>query len=311
MSHLEVTLDKLSAAPDLKMYYFAVTLRAVAKQHPELIPALFETKRNGFGLHVLDLPINGAASRLVIDDEVPVENDGGFKFLQKANGCTWPILLEKAWAKMHNGYSSTYKSNPMVLLSEMFGMNSDYYALGDVRHKLEGWVKEQNVVLLAVKEGFNPAVMKGVNSKFIFSVVGARKVRLGTAEKLVYMLDCPLRKKLKGSASDEIEALAKEFGLSTAEAICYNFLTAEEVDSNFDFCVVGRRNYRFRRSVPYQTGAEAFYQLKFEKDCLARVTLVQHYKGYTRGNYDYQNVCADLFDHERFLTEGKNLGKKK
>jgi hypothetical protein len=48
--------------------------------------------------------VDGQINEILIDDYVPVNVSGSFVFSAPLNNEIWPILLEKAWAKVLGGY---------------------------------------------------------------------------------------------------------------------------------------------------------------------------------------------------------------
>ena len=71
---------------------------------PSLITRLFNTKEiNERGLYSISLCEGGVFQEVIVDDLVPCSK-GKLKFARYKNKVIWPILLEKAFAKLYGAY---------------------------------------------------------------------------------------------------------------------------------------------------------------------------------------------------------------
>ena len=51
--------------------------------------------------------LNGKEKIIIVDDYIPVVNDGSAAFCRsKVGGEMWMSLVEKGWAKLHGSYSA-------------------------------------------------------------------------------------------------------------------------------------------------------------------------------------------------------------
>lgn len=65
--------------------------------------------------------INGRSQEVFVDDFVPVNQDGLPVFAIGADKCLWPMLLEKAWAKLHGSYCMIRKGYASMAFSHLTG----------------------------------------------------------------------------------------------------------------------------------------------------------------------------------------------
>ena len=57
---------------------------------------------NEFGVYGIQLTKNGVRTEVIVDDYIPCDEDHGEPlFVNSTSGDLWPLLLEKAWAKLH------------------------------------------------------------------------------------------------------------------------------------------------------------------------------------------------------------------
>lgn len=56
--------------------------------------------------------INGVKTPVVVDDQLPCNEDGSVAFAYSDEDAIWVSLLEKAWAKLHGTYVRTEEGWP-------------------------------------------------------------------------------------------------------------------------------------------------------------------------------------------------------
>jgi hypothetical protein len=93
--------------------WFLSAMSVVAFTRPDLLKKLFHPKSIEYsdkGIYVIRFFKGGRNRITYIDDFFPVKRDGRSVFCQvfSENGSTelWPIMLEKAFAKIHNSYEA-------------------------------------------------------------------------------------------------------------------------------------------------------------------------------------------------------------
>lgn len=67
--------------------------------------------------------VNGTFETVLVDDHVPVDpsQQKMMKFCSSAKNCFWPILLEKASAKVYGGYCNLIGSSAVYALKDLTG----------------------------------------------------------------------------------------------------------------------------------------------------------------------------------------------
>lgn len=85
------------------------TISALAS-NPKNIKRVFVLYDLEVGFYVLKLYKNGKPEYLIIDDNIPCHMNISIPFfLRSRRNEIWPILLQKAWAKMIGNFSSSEK----------------------------------------------------------------------------------------------------------------------------------------------------------------------------------------------------------
>ena len=63
---------------------------------------------------------------IVVDDYVPVDKETGrIAFCRAINQEIWPIILEKAWAKLHGSYAKSIYGYPSFANMHLTGMPAE------------------------------------------------------------------------------------------------------------------------------------------------------------------------------------------
>ena len=89
------------------------------------------------GVYVIQLYIRGKPWLIEIDDNLLVEytQDGWFQFkfadIDKHQKAFWPLLVEKAWAKVKGSYASAEQGQPENALSALLGAPVFRYQAAD------------------------------------------------------------------------------------------------------------------------------------------------------------------------------------
>lgn len=108
----------------LENAYFLCALSALAER-PALIRRLFDAEKpNQEGLYAVWLNINGNWRQIVVDDFFPIEIHGNaceFAFSRTQEDEIWPLVLEKAYAKVFGSYDIIAAGNLMHTLRDLTG----------------------------------------------------------------------------------------------------------------------------------------------------------------------------------------------
>ena len=124
---------------------------------------MFYTKDvNSAGCYLVYFYVNGAKTPVIIDDYLPVTQDGVVAFASSKNQEIWVSLLEKAWAKLHGSYARTESGIPYFAYSQLCGLpgtGKDHKEVLQDPKKLEQlWnllkaCDKRNFVMLAATHG--------------------------------------------------------------------------------------------------------------------------------------------------------------
>lgn len=108
---------------DLGDCYFLSSISSIANKDPHLIEELFVTKReNPFGIYCITFCINGEWRAVVIDDLFPCRPKNKHPaFSTSKTKELWPMVLEKAWAKVFKSFDNIIAGNPQEVLRAMTG----------------------------------------------------------------------------------------------------------------------------------------------------------------------------------------------
>jgi len=80
---------------------------AVLSAYPELVKRLLvTTARSQCGVYCVRLCVGGQWKLFFVDDYFPCDSNGFPVFLQPQRQTLWPLLIEKAFAKMHGAYAA-------------------------------------------------------------------------------------------------------------------------------------------------------------------------------------------------------------
>lgn len=104
---------------------------------PEKIKLLFLNGENQFGIYALKFFIRGKPWLITVDDSLLVEYSSSSRFdlyFSKFNPKTyafWPMLVEKAWAKIIGCYSNAKSGSSAMALSALTGFPVFTYLTAD------------------------------------------------------------------------------------------------------------------------------------------------------------------------------------
>jgi len=111
--------------------YFLATLSSIAFTHPELIKNMFTKGSLVEGAHPVYTTkwlLNGKPTALAVNNMIPADPNTGLPyFVQEKGGNYWPLVLEKAWAKLFGGYKSIEGGNQNEVIKAMTQAPVDFY----------------------------------------------------------------------------------------------------------------------------------------------------------------------------------------
>ena len=107
-------------------YFFSV-LSALANQYPSIFSKIIITQDyNPNGMYQVKLFIDGEFKTITIDDYFPcIKGTNVYFFTRPSNFEIWPLLIEKAWAKVNGGYLNIINLWPGDLFKALTGFSFD------------------------------------------------------------------------------------------------------------------------------------------------------------------------------------------
>ena len=113
--------------------YFLAALENLTN-HPQSIKKLFVQpagKANKIGIYQVQFYISGQLKSVVVDDYVPIDKvTKKLAFCRAINQEIWPLILEKAWAKLHGNYAKSIWGDPSFANIHLTNMPSK-----DIQHE--------------------------------------------------------------------------------------------------------------------------------------------------------------------------------
>jgi hypothetical protein len=145
--------------------------------------------RNDAGIYCISLCVGGKWNDVLIDDWLPYN---GFEaaFAKNSDGCIWPCLLEKAWAKVCGNYANIVNGTTDLAFIHLCGMPSIEYKHRDYNLKganiTEFWsaivnaFNNNHVVLAGTCEKGTPGVetllANGIYANHCYSVLSTHTI---------------------------------------------------------------------------------------------------------------------------------------
>lgn len=100
--------------------YFLSAVSALAEKDERLKNLFPELRMNRYGLYMARLMYGGVVQEVVVDDYIPVDQQGQPLFAKPAKGREiWIMILEKCWAKLHKSYGAVVGGLPGEVLSSL------------------------------------------------------------------------------------------------------------------------------------------------------------------------------------------------
>ncbi|CAI2384940.1 unnamed protein product [Moneuplotes crassus] len=187
--------------------YFISTLRGLVGSHPNEIKKIFVNKRiNKSGIYVLRFLINGHPEFVTVDDYVPYSNyHKTLAFAMKVTKNIWPILIEKAWAKINGSYEDIESGNSGDALISLVPFPIERYNEKELEDKENTPEKihkacNYNYIVTASSrpcEGDQDRKLKveeplsGIVSNHCYIISGSYKIRVGTQTEHILKLSNP------------------------------------------------------------------------------------------------------------------------
>ena len=107
--------------------YFYSVLSSLANCYPSIFTKIILSKDyNPKGMYQVKLYIDGEFQTIIIDDYFPcIKGTNVYFFTRPSNFEIWPLLIEKAWAKVNGGYLNIVNLWPGDLFKALTGFSFD------------------------------------------------------------------------------------------------------------------------------------------------------------------------------------------
>lgn len=149
-------------------WYLMAVLSALAAFHPQIISDIFVTDRfNEAGIYAMKVYINGHRQVIVIDDFIPCYKFSKTPaFARKEILNIWPILIEKAWAKVCGWYEGIISGNSKEALEfllpypiETMSFKYSLESRNDIWNKIHKAIEQSHIILCSGnKDGKDEAI---------------------------------------------------------------------------------------------------------------------------------------------------------
>ena len=111
----------------ISLQYFYSVLSALANSYPSIFTKIILSKDyDPKGMYQVKLYIDGEFQTIIIDDYFPCIKGSNVNFFTRpSNFEIWPLLIEKAWAKVNGGYLNIVNLWPGDLFKTLTGFSFD------------------------------------------------------------------------------------------------------------------------------------------------------------------------------------------
>eukprot|EP00347_Sterkiella_histriomuscorum_P004523 403360137 len=222
--------------------------------------------------------IQGEPQLIIIDDLIPVNSDNFPAFCQSQRNKVWPIILEKAWAKLHNGYENCSAGQTDVALSFLTGAPCKYVDHVKKEHELWQTLLESDKKLhitastVSKQKEESKEILNdnGISNNHAYSVIKLQIAQLqdGNEEKLINLRN-PWG---KGEFNSDWNKNDKKWTLDLQKKLAYEYLQKGEFwmsiqdfqtqFHNSQICMVN--DFFFRNILKVPTQKEQFYAFEFD-----------------------------------------------
>jgi len=106
---------------------------------------------NECGVYGISLTKNGRRIHVGIDDAVPCHINRKIAFIHAKGPELWPLILEKAWAKVHGSYDRIVDGRVDLTLRDLTGAPSFSYSISETPDMFEllAYAQHKNHIMCA------------------------------------------------------------------------------------------------------------------------------------------------------------------
>ncbi|KAK3099970.1 hypothetical protein FSP39_012680, partial [Pinctada imbricata] len=108
---------------------FSAAMACLGERKDLLEKIIISEKLNTHGVYVLRLCKDGAWKNVIVDDRFPCNDDGELMYNEGGHKILWPMLIQKAAAKLVGGYQHLNKGLIVEALAMLTGEPCDHMRL--------------------------------------------------------------------------------------------------------------------------------------------------------------------------------------
>ena len=170
--------------------YFYCVLSALVKYYPSIFTKIIVSKDyNPQGSYQVQLYIDGAFQTITIDDYFPcIRGTNVYYFTRPSNFQIWPLLIEKAWAKVNGGYLNIVNLWPGDFFKALTGFSFDELVHPNVtKEELFNELAKNKGLAFTLSKDDKEIEQKGLYTWQTYIVEDAEKVEVDK-DKFEYLL---------------------------------------------------------------------------------------------------------------------------
>ena len=154
---------------------------------------------NAAGIYQIRFYLNGKETPVIVDDYLPVKQDGTPAFATCRDGELWVSLLEKAWAKLHGSYARMEGGLPSHAATHLAGVPAESYLHDDLEssehegffEQLESADKRRFIMMAASRDSGESAGKDGVVTGHAYSLISIHRLEHEGSEIKLFKLRNP------------------------------------------------------------------------------------------------------------------------
>ena len=168
----------------LSYIYFLSVLTALSGKFPSIFTKIILNKEySQDGIYQIILFVDSEFQIVYIDDYFPViKNSNILYFIKSSNFDFWPLLIEKAWAKVNGGYQNIINLWPCDLLKALTGSVCDVL-IHDELNKEQLFnelndIDKNNGICISLTKNTNEVTKNGLINYHMYILTDTEKIEL-------------------------------------------------------------------------------------------------------------------------------------
>ena len=168
----------------LSYIYFLSVLTALSNSFPSLFNKIILNKEyTPDGIYQIIFFIDGEFQIVYIDDYFPcIKNSNILYFIKSSDFTFWPLLIEKAWAKVNGGYQNIINLWPCDLLKALTGSACDVLIHDDLDNEQLfselNSADKNNGICISLSKNNNEVTKNGLINYHMYILIDTEKIEL-------------------------------------------------------------------------------------------------------------------------------------